>query len=291
MNSIEANFFEAAAVLHRRPLAKLLRPGALRLGMRALARRRGQSIRREAQLFFGQPMSVVLPEVISEALYTYGLFDETVTWMVLQSVRPGDIVLDVGAHFGYFSLLCAHLAQPGGHVYAFEPTPSTYSVLAENARRAGNITAVNRAAGARPAVVPIHDYGLKYCAWNTLASESRMPEVLSRITPKQVEVEVIRLDDFVGEHRLAPAFVKIDAENFEREVIAGLAGTLTRYRPMVLLEAGSQGSLAAASMLEAQDYQLLVSDRPGSLHVWSGDAAAANARFKDLLFRVDSNAG
>ena len=36
-------------------------------------------------------------------------------------VRPGWVVIDVGANIGYYSLLCAKLAGPIGRVFAFEP--------------------------------------------------------------------------------------------------------------------------------------------------------------------------
>jgi FkbM family methyltransferase len=45
------------------------------------------------------------------------------------SILPGDIVLDVGANIGVFTL-CA--AQQGARVYAFEPVPSTFEVLQHN---------------------------------------------------------------------------------------------------------------------------------------------------------------
>jgi protein-L-isoaspartate O-methyltransferase len=73
----------------------------------------------KADLFFGRAMTVILPEIISQQIYTYGLFDEIVTGMVLRTVRQGDVVLDIGAHFGYFTLLFAHLAGESGRVVSF----------------------------------------------------------------------------------------------------------------------------------------------------------------------------
>jgi FkbM family methyltransferase len=50
------------------------------------------------------------------------------------SVSPGDVILDVGANIGVFSL-CA--AKQGARVYAFEPIPSTFAVLELNVRLHG----------------------------------------------------------------------------------------------------------------------------------------------------------
>lgn len=249
-----------------------------------MARRGGRARRMEIGLFSGQQMTVVLPEVVSEALFTYGLFDELVTGMVLKAVRPGDVVLDIGAHFGYISLLCARLATERGAVYAFEPTPSTFEILSVNAQRMRNITPVRSAVGSRAGSVAIADYGLQYCAWNTLAPTSRMPAVLSSMQPEQTDVPVVRLDDWLREHGVEPTFIKIDAENFENEVIIGLRESLLRSKPTILMESGSEAALAAGSWLCDSGFAVLVSEEPGSIVEWSESIEAANARFKDLLF-------
>ena len=285
MTGIEPQFDAAVSRLNRAPALKLLDPGIGKFAVRWLARRRSQPSPRTTRLFFGADMTVVLPEVISEAIYTYGMFDPTVTWMALKSVRAGDTVFDVGAHFGYFSLLFAHLAGPRGRVIAFEPTPSTFAILERNARRSDRIEPVNNAAGDVAAEIEIADFGLKYSAWNTLAAESRMPGLLNANDVHQHHtVAAVRLDAFARERGLTPDFIKIDAENFEHAVVAGLRGLLEKSQPVVLLEAGSASALAAGCEFERLGYRVVVSDGPGSLYGWTGSLAAANARYKDLLF-------
>ena len=51
-------------------------------------------------------------------------------------VKPGDVVLDVGANYGLYSHYMGRLVGPSGHVYAFEPIPftaATFDALTENA--------------------------------------------------------------------------------------------------------------------------------------------------------------
>src|SRR6516162_290896 len=62
-----------------------------------------------------------LHEVFVDKLY----FQEGV------SILPGDIVLDVGANIGVFTLLAA---KQGAEVYAYEPVPPTFEVLHHNIR-------------------------------------------------------------------------------------------------------------------------------------------------------------
>ena len=284
MTSIEQQFNAAVSRLDRAPALKLLDPGIAKFAARWLARHRNEPSPQTTRLFFDADMTVVLPEIISEAIYTYGMFDPTVTWMALKSVRAGNTVFDVGAHFGYFSLLFAHLAGPRGRVIAFEPTPSTFAILETNARRSDRIEPVNNAAGDVAAEIEIADFGLKYSAWNTLATESRMPGLLNANDVQHHKVAAVRLDAFAHERGLTPDFIKIDAENFEHAVVAGLRGLLEKSQPVVLLEAGSASALAAGREFEHLGYRVVVSDGPDSLYVWTGSLATANERYKDLLF-------
>src|SRR6185369_731365 len=96
-----------------------------------------------------------------------------------------------------------------------EPTPSTFEILKQNALRSDRIEPVNNAAGDVAAEIEIADFGLKYSAWNTLAAESRMPGLLNAHDVRHRKVAAVRLDAYAREHGIAPAFIKIDAENFE----------------------------------------------------------------------------
>jgi len=228
-------------------------------------------------------MTVVLPEVISEQIYSYGFFDEIVTGLALRAVRKGDVVLDVGAHFGYFSLLFSHLVGESGRVVSFEPTPSTFAVLEKNTADLRNVTALNMAAGRQSGRLTISDFGLTYSAWNTLSGSSRMPGVLTK--PKaRVEVEVVRLDDWCKRELIQPSVIKIDAENFEAEVIGGLAETLSWLRPRVLMETGSEQAIQAGRTLLDLDYRVLVSKQPGELTLQKDCVEEAIIRNKDVLF-------
>lgn len=281
--SLEAQFREAARIMHLHPASKLLHPGAYRFIRRAAARHGIGAGAMEVDLFFGEKMIVILPEVISEALFTYGMFDETVTWMLMQSVRPGSTVLDIGAHFGYMSLLLQYLSGASGKVISFEPTPSTYAVLARNVSDKPQIKALNLAAGDSRSRIEITDFGTRYSAWNTLSSNGRMA-MPTQHSGQPVEVDVVPVDDICTELALKPDFIKIDAENFEDRVIGGLARTLDACRPTILMESGSAQSLAASRSLVEYGYRLQVCEQPGAMKEWTGALEQANEQYKDILF-------
>lgn len=280
---IESQLKRAVARLHRSPAQKILDPGLYRFFARWQARR-GEGRIVPAQLFFGRQMNVVLPEIVSEQIFTYGLFDDVVSWLAVKATRPGDIVLDIGAHFGYFTLLFSELVGPTGRVVAFEPTPSTFGLLKGNIDRYQNIVAENLALGRECGEAELCDHGLKYCAWNSLAKESRLGDLPPGVKPTQVTVGLTTVDDYVRRHGLQPRLIKIDAENFEAEVIVGAEQTIRSCTPVVIMETGSAAALQAGGYLLERGYQLFVSEGYGSLERWNADLEVANARYKDILF-------
>ncbi len=275
----------ALGMMNQRPLRKIFSPSLGKLLVRRWAQIKGAPVPVTVKLFFGEEMNVILPEVVSTVIHTYGFYDETVTGMALAQVSPGDTVIDIGAHFGYFSLLFSSLAGESGRIYSFEPTPSSFKMLSSNVAGRKNITALNSAVGAENARCKISDFGLKYCAWNTLSADPRVPAELGKIPPCEVEVQVMNLDDYLEKERIIPNLIKIDAENFEFEVITGLQKTLAKKNPpKIIMETCSDASLKAGKKLVASGYNAFVSDTPGTIKKWEGEFSVANLKYKDILF-------
>ena len=49
-----------------------------------------------------------------------------------QNIHSGNIVLDIGANIGYYTLIMSKLVGSTGKVYAFEPEPKNFEVLKKN---------------------------------------------------------------------------------------------------------------------------------------------------------------
>ncbi len=61
-----------------------------------------------------------------------GFWEWWTTRFLSSQLRPGEVVVDGGACYGYFSLLAAELVGPTGRVLAFEPNPRMASLLRRN---------------------------------------------------------------------------------------------------------------------------------------------------------------
>ena len=101
--------FQTGSSMYRASRVAKLRRGHVKLAYSKLlelaARRLDIGIKRRARLFWGHEMTVVYPETTSLAISRYGFFEEGLTTMVLEYLKPGMTFLDVGAHFGYFTFL------------------------------------------------------------------------------------------------------------------------------------------------------------------------------------------
>jgi FkbM family methyltransferase len=134
----------------------------------------------------------------------------------------GAVLVDVGANIGTHTVALA--SKFAGTVLAFEPVPSNYAALMENLalNNIGNCLAVQKACGAQ-------------------AAEGKMTRVDPRNPGKARLVagdgiEITTLDAEVQALGRPVAFIKIDVEGGEQDVLAGAMETLHRDRPIIFCE-------------------------------------------------------
>jgi FkbM family methyltransferase len=168
------------------------------------------------------------------ALYMGLDHEPEITSVVSHLLRPGDVAVDVGANFGWYTTLFAQLVGAGGKVYAFEPVPATYARLLEhlelNAVRK-QVTAVPAAVGeaAGQATVYVFKSQSDGCASLTLLDDREH---------QAIQAPLVRLDDFLSEQQVARVdFLKCDVEGSELAVLKGCGTLLARPdAPIVLVE-------------------------------------------------------
>lgn len=133
---------------------------------------------------------------------------------LLHLLRPGDLFIDAGANIGSYSVLAS--AVCGSDVIAIEPDPETMSHLRRNIDANGvdgRVELVEAALGANEGTIRF-----------TVGLDT-VNHVASKSDPDAREVALRRLDRIVGSRK--PAFIKMDVEGYEAEVLAGAAATLS----------------------------------------------------------------
>jgi len=148
-------------------------------------------------------------------------------------VRPGDLVVDIGARRGLFTAYLADLVGPDGEVEAFEPFPP-------------NVAALRRLFIGRPQV-RVHAVALSDATRKAALAvplEGRHPNTaLGSLEPGHdagpalsVDVQCRRLDDLLIRRDRPVRFVKCDVEGHELSVFRGATAVLVADRPIVLVE-------------------------------------------------------
>lgn len=164
--------------------------------------------------------------------YAMGLSELSVQQLVARTVRPGMVVYDVGANIGFFTLIFAHLTGPGGMVYAFEADLDNAATTRANAARNDfeHVVVVARACGAAEGFATLH---LAPVAGGHSTVATGQPE----LDVGAVTVEQTTIDRFAATGGVRPPdLVKIDVEGAEELVLDGMAGTISRHRPILLIE-------------------------------------------------------
>jgi FkbM family methyltransferase len=181
-------------------------------------------------------------------------------------VRPGDWVVDVGANVGQYTLQLSSLVGPGGRVFAVEPVPETFAVLASNARRFPhlNVTLLNLAlsdgAGVAPMYIPRFETGLRNYYQASLATGA------GAVPQASCHVVTMPFDQLAIAQRIA--LIKVDAEGHDERVLGGMAATIRRDHPVLIVEnptESTRGSLAAQGYAERR-----LPNSPNAVFVPSG---------------------
>ena len=157
----------------------------------------------------------------------------------LKSVlKPGNTFIDVGANFGFHTLLASKLVGKAGKVIAFEPSPENLKFLQYHCRInfLKNVFIFSKAVGntTNDSIEFILVDGGKHSS-NSLTITKDVPYIAE--SQKQIiNVPITTIDKTCQELDLAPDIIKIDVEGAELLVLQGASETIKRHRPIVFLD-------------------------------------------------------
>jgi FkbM family methyltransferase len=181
----------------------------------------------------------------------------TVEW--IETLRPGDVLYDIGANVGAYSLIAAKATGNQARVFAFEPSPATYRDLFRNVLHndcADSITALPLALWSESKVL-----SFRFHLFRSGAAKHRVATELDSGHPRVSNVIGVRLDDLIDRFGLpVPTHAKIDVDGGELELLRGAVRTLRQpeWRSILIeLELGgdTEQNLEIKQLLAAAGFQ------------------------------------
>lgn len=167
----------------------------------------------------------VLKTILSR-LVSGNRYEEKYSKVLLEQIRSSDVVWDIGANVGLYSVQFAKRLGTDGAVYAYEPVPEVFIKLKKNTELLAQVTCFNIALSEANGMTYIER------GQDPLLATSK---IVNDKSESSIQIQVLTGDEFL---RLGngsfPTFLKIDVEGHELSVLKGMNGLLENNPPRVI---------------------------------------------------------
>lgn len=178
----------------------------------------------------GRNFKLNLSTGMYDTLYFLGEYESFLTHLIGRLVHKGDICIDAGANFGWYTTYMADLVGKTGYIHAFEPVPDTFAELACNTKLNGKPTNVilnNAALSDRESVAFITLFDGQPSGHASLARKG---------AGTRIECSTTSLDNYLFENGIADiAFVKVDIEGAELDFLRGAERLFQQPDPPLMI--------------------------------------------------------
>jgi len=172
-------------------------------------------------------------------------------------LNPGNIILDVGANSGVYSIFYSKLVGDKGRVYAFEPDTSNYSLLQKNLRlnNCNNVLVYNFALSNKESAVEMISYNPENSNLKLQGDSFKYMKEISDKSETASGIKACKLDDLEEIKNISKIdFFKIDVEGAEFLVLQGSLNTIQKHRPVIIFELSGEW----AARFNYKPYEVLV---------------------------------
>lgn len=194
----------------------------------------GKKFLKATDTLYNLDFDIEINDAIGRRIFKRGSLHPEHTQVLLSlPYNDGDIILDVGANIGWYSIVLHSNIKHKVKIFAFEPEPRNFQLLKKNIsnNHVNNIVPVNKAVAEKTGHSLLFLYYPKNSGRHSLLD-------INPQTKKSVQVETIRLDDFLksqGVDFKRIKMVKIDIEGYEPFALKG-ATELLKHLPYLFIE-------------------------------------------------------
>jgi FkbM family methyltransferase len=254
------------------------------------------SVVKKVETFFDRSMLIQFPAG-TDIYLAGGKTDDAelrLTRFLFSELSPGDQFIDIGAHFGYYSLL-ASVCTEGGKVIAIEPSQKNYTLLQLNTKEYPNITAMHMAIAGSEGITGFYEFPHIYSEYSSVYPEQfQKQKWFRRIRVQKTEVPCSTLDNLLHQATDRRTFIKIDAEGSEYDILKGATNFLVKNNSAIIIMeylAASRGNTnhqQALGLLTTHGYTCFRIDQNG-IPVECGDVDSylteKNTESDNLVFK------
>ncbi|GMQ81796.1 MAG: hypothetical protein BMS9Abin05_1232 [Rhodothermia bacterium] len=157
------------------------------------------------------------------------MYEPEVFELLKREISPDDVIFDIGAYIGLYSIILSKYLGKEGRIYAFEPASDSAEILLENlelnnARE--KVEVLPCGVGEKCGQAKLYAVGGHI--QNSFSSAALGPGVAS----DTVDVPVISMDAFCEERSIRPTWAKVDTEGWELQVLRGAVKVFSANRTM-----------------------------------------------------------
>ena len=180
----------------------------------------------------GRQFSVNLTSGMQEHVFFFGEYEKMLSRIAASLIGNGDICVDAGANFGWYTTLMAKGCGPSGEVHAFEPVPQSFHELSKNYALAGspaNVFINQFALGDKEDVISMNVFDGEPTGHASIAAKRDSASL-------SYECRMTTLDSYVVNHGIeAVNFVKVDIEGAEMLFLRGAERLFKQEKPPIFL--------------------------------------------------------
>ncbi|MEQ1762646.1 MAG: FkbM family methyltransferase [Pyrinomonadaceae bacterium] len=179
----------------------------------------------------GRGFAVDLTTGMQGTVFFFGEYEPFITELVELLIMQGDVCIDAGANFGWYTTLMANITGPLGSVHAFEPFPDSFEALQRNTNLLKDRASVelNR---------------LALSDSESVASITLFPGlptghaslIANGLSGKSVPCETARLDLYLEQRSIDKiGFLKVDVEGAELSLLKGATKIFSQSVPPIIV--------------------------------------------------------
>ena len=164
----------------------------------------------------------------------FNLIEPLQTQAFINLVKKGDVLFDVGANVGYYTVLGSQLTGNQGKVFSFEPLVRNISYLYRHVKinKLNNVTIIPSACSNNQSIVTFLE--------NPIASMGRIENnAINTANTNTTLVSTVSLDAVAAKLAIQPNVLKIDVEGAELAVLQGAEKIITDSKPIIFLSVHS----------------------------------------------------